>query len=297
MELNITSGEYFNNYIKTKYPGIFIPFNEAMITGPIDSHIFSRNFIQIRSNYHNVTINEYKAKISTLLNIEYIKSFNMINLWFGEDTFCVINVITILAYLEQINYTGQVFYTRIDDFTNEILKEKEELKLNDYNKIFQTTLINKSKINTKDYFINNAIEQYLLLYNHNDQVSQFIKNNINLNEEELLINSLNISKDLGLSDIIISKIISKFKFNNYNLFYKNQLIGTIKLDLGNNYVTYKSIQNDEPILELLKYDYYVLLDNFPFIKNRIDNMNKFNLQEVNYSTDNYTLKKLNEAIF
>ena len=45
MILNITNGEYFNNYIKRINSGLFIPFNEAMIDGETTKFIFSNEFI------------------------------------------------------------------------------------------------------------------------------------------------------------------------------------------------------------------------------------------------------------
>ena len=296
MTLNITSGEYFNNYIKTIKAGIFIPFNEAMITGPADTNIFSEQFIQLRSNYHNVSITEYKNKLGNLLNPEYIRSFTEINLWFGEDTFCVINLLTVLTYLEQINYEGLIYYTTICDSTNEVIKEKEELNIKNCVQIFTNVIINKIQSLSNNQVINHSIEQYLLLHSHDDLVSKYIKNNIHLDDKNLLINSLSISEELGLSDIIINKIINKFKYNYYNLFYNQVLISTMKLDLGTNFITYKTISNNESIFSFLKNDYTGLIDNLPFIKSRIDNMNKFNLEEVSYQTDNYILKKINQAV-
>ena len=38
------------------------------------------------------------------------------------------------------------------------------------------------------------------------------------------------------------------------------------------------------------------VDNVPFIKSRIDNMNKFNETVIDYPTDNYSLKKIIKAI-
>jgi len=296
MRLNITSGDYFNNYIKTKENGIFLPFNESILTGPVDINIFSSKFINIRSNYHEVSNDEYLNKLNNIVNPNYINTFDEINLWFGEDTFCVINLITILAYLEQIKYSGIIYYTRIDDYTNEIIKEKELIKLGIFNKVYETVILNKTFIQTDISFIDTTITNYLDLHNGLDNVSKYIKNNLDLDDNTLLINSLNNSKDLGLSDVIIQKIINRFKYEYYELYYNNVLISNIKLNLGNNIMTYKIINKDDTILNFLNHDFIDNVDNVPFIKSRIDNMNKFNKTVIDYPTDNYSLKKVFKAI-
>lgn len=296
MRLNITSGDYFNNYIKTKENGIFLPFNESILTGPVDINIFSSKFINLRSNYHEVSNDEYLNKLSNIVNPNYINTFDEINLWFGEDTFCVINLITILAYLEQIKYSGIIYYTRLDDYTNKIIKEKELIKLGIFNKVYETVILNKTFIQTNISFIDTTITNYLDLHNGLDNVSKYIINNFDLDDNTLLINSLNNSKDLGLSDVIIQKIINKFKYEYYELYYKNVLISKIKLNLGNNIMTYKIINKDDIILNFLNHDFIDNVDNVPFIKSRIDNMNKFNETVINYPTDNYSLKKIFKAI-
>ena len=57
--INITSGEYLNNYLKSKYDGVFIPFNEEMIQGDVLYPLFDNRFIGKRSKFHNVSIEIY----------------------------------------------------------------------------------------------------------------------------------------------------------------------------------------------------------------------------------------------
>lgn len=53
--------------------------------------------------------------------------------------------------------------------------------------------------------------------------------------------------------------------------------------------------NDE-ILVLLQNDFTCSLNEFPFIKSRIDNMIKFNLDELNYENNNYLIKLIKGAL-
>lgn len=81
-------------------------------------------------------------------------------------------------------------------------------------------------------------------------------------------------------------------YHDYELYYNNQLIGKIRLDLKTNLLTYKKVENNQSIFDFLNTDFSSNIENVPFIKSRIDNMNKFNLQNINYVTDNYLLKKI-----
>lgn len=211
MILNITNGEYFNNYIKRINSGLFIPFNEAMIDGETTKCIFSNEFIKIRSRVHNVSLNEYISKLYNINDSKYLKSFEEIVLWFGYDTFCIMNLITILGYLDSINYNGKVFLNVIDDHTLEIIENKMVIDIVGMNKIYNDVFINKIHTTIDNQYIDKGIESYLEFKNGNDIVSKFIKENINNDDNYLLYEGIKIGKDLGLSDTIIKKMIDKIR--------------------------------------------------------------------------------------
>lgn len=83
----------------------------------------------------------------------------------------------------------------------------------------------------------------------------------------------------------------------YALYYKNLLISNFIIDENDN-IEYKVVKeniNDE-ILVLLQNDFTCSLNEFPFIKSRIDNMIKFNLDELNYENNNYLIKLIKGAL-
>ena len=127
--LNITNGDYFNEYFLSKFGGVAIPFCEAMMDGEASADIYSAQFIALRARALNVTEDEYRAKMYAR---DYLNSgkYQTICLWFGKDTFCQVNLLTLLAYLEQIAYVGEVKLNYIDDET--LLKTANELKKTDY---------------------------------------------------------------------------------------------------------------------------------------------------------------------
>lgn len=101
--------EYKNNgYLIEK--SVYLPFNEAMCWGNVDGKIFSDTFIEQRVKSLKTTISEYKSIVIQPLEALLLNDFNTIVLWFGADMFCQINMLTILAYLDSINFPGDVLF-------------------------------------------------------------------------------------------------------------------------------------------------------------------------------------------
>lgn len=211
-ELNITSGQEFNDYIIDKENGLFMPFNEAMIEGIPVFPPFSEEFIKERITTYGCTENEYTSIMSKLFyNKEEINNYDSIVLWFGHDTFCQINLITILAYLEYIDYKGQVYRRIIDDETKKIISPKSLVYLGEYEVIYKNVLVNKNLIPISDSYIKKACEEYLYLYDENNDIITFIKNNHDKTTRRQLVEALwDMTRKYGLGDVQVIKLINKY---------------------------------------------------------------------------------------
>ena len=55
--------------------------------------------------------------------------YSTIYLWFGKDTFCQMNLLALLVYLEQIKYQGKLILNYIDDVTFEQIESNIDVKL------------------------------------------------------------------------------------------------------------------------------------------------------------------------
>ncbi|HHU59913.1 TPA: hypothetical protein GXZ34_03215 [bacterium] len=106
MKLEILNGQvmydHFNNLKNNN--SIYVPFNEAMCEGPPHIDIFSDAFITDRCKSLGVTYLEYKKITLEPLEPLLDNKFKEVILWFDEDMFCQINMLTILAYLDQNNF-------------------------------------------------------------------------------------------------------------------------------------------------------------------------------------------------
>jgi len=125
--INITSGECLNSTLKEKYKKeTFIPFNEAMIKGSFSSPLFSEEFIKERSSTHNVSIDEYKMKLSEFLDLlNHINDYERIVLWFGDEPFCAFNTKIVIETLFKYKFKGEIILNIIDEMTGNILYFKE----------------------------------------------------------------------------------------------------------------------------------------------------------------------------
>ena len=209
MQLNITNGLYFNEYIKKKIEGVFVPFNEALMDGELLFPLFHQDFMEQRIAVHNVTKEDYLNKMQFFFEPETIKKYSVIRLWFGLDAFCQINMLALLAYLEQIEYKGKIFYQAIDDVSFETLETKAELTLGTFISSYQNVMRGKS-ISSEYDFINRGIDGYLYVKNRDNRFYRYIKENLGkLTETQLIIDVLKDSAEFGLSDMYIQKMIEE----------------------------------------------------------------------------------------
>lgn len=208
--LNITNGDYFNEYFRNKFNARAVPFREAMMQGCATAKIFSKEFILARANSLGVQENEYlKNCADLLLAIKNLKDEGQIDLWFGADTFCQLNLLTLLAYLEQVSFNGKVFLHTIDDETFEIVGDKTQVSLGVYNQIYADVILNKRT--PKDYgaLSKRGVDLYFDYLSTSGFLAKIVKDNANLTKKEIVIKLLLSSKDYGLSDVLAEELIDK----------------------------------------------------------------------------------------
>ena len=205
--LNITNGECFNEYFISEFGGKAVPFCETMMDGEAVTDIYSQQFISLRAESLGITENEYRAKMhvyNTLKNNDY----QTICLWFGKDTFCQMNLLTLLSYLEQIEYPGELKLNYIDDETFEVLEADIDVKLGIYSKIYEDVLISKIVPDDVGLLCARAIDLYFDYHSENGELAKLVRANTHKGKIALVILLLNHSKDYGLSDSQAERLIS-----------------------------------------------------------------------------------------
>ena len=205
--LNITNGDALNRYLISKIGGEAVPFREAMMDGQAVLEVYSDKFIEMRAKEHCVSVEEYKSKMLPNDICEYSK----LNLWFGKDTFCQMNLLTLLAYLEQIEYGGDVALNYIDDETFDVIEGDLQVELLGYANLYNEILIKKSKPCDVGVLDLNAIDLYFDYHSSEGALAKIVRGNSEREDVEIIRILLENSKEYGLSDIQAAKLIKKYK--------------------------------------------------------------------------------------
>lgn len=209
-QLYIFNGSKMLSYFQTKYPDsreIYTSFNEAMCWGNVCENIFSEEFIKTRSLSLNTTVDEYKKTVIDSIYPLLSKDDSEITLWFDSDMFCQINLLTLLAYLDQVKYHKSVKFNLVD-YQHEIQKTFT-LTAEGYKNIYKAVLINKSVPEHLDLPVMKAsIELYLNLQKKDNEISYFIREHADLPTMELLKLLLKNFQHYGLGDIQYLQLIN-----------------------------------------------------------------------------------------
>ena len=207
--LNITNGDCFRDYFLSKFGGEAVPFCEAMMDGDTVSDIYSDEFIELRAKELGVCDEDYKSKMH--VQTAPLEKFSGLRLWFGKDTFCQTNLLTLLAYLEQIGYGGQVVLNYIDDESFEVVEENIPVTLGAYKKLYEDILIAKKHPTDPGVLDAEAIELYFDYHSDNGALARLVREHSAKNDLALICLLLEKSKAYGLSDLQAEKLIKKFK--------------------------------------------------------------------------------------
>ena len=168
--------------------------------GEAVAEIYSQQFIELRAKSLNVTENVYRSKMYVYDALNH-NDDRSICLWFGKDAFCQMNLLTLLAYLEQIEYRGEIKLNYIDDETFALLEADIEVKLGIYNKIYEDVLISRILPNDVGFLCARAIDLFFDYHSDHGELAKLVRANTHKEKKELIALLLEQSKEYGLSDL------------------------------------------------------------------------------------------------
>lgn len=214
--LNILNGQSMYDYFKQHHfdeNGVFVPFNEAMCVGQVTADIFSDQFNKCRCDALHVTFEHYNEVTLKSLQILCENQFSHIVLWFDDDMFCQINLLTLLAYLDQINYERKITFNLI----NRNFKVIDSFKFNvhGYNEIYKNVMINKCiPQNVKLSVMENGIRLYFEYLKEENEITAYISQHADLQNSVLLADLLKVFPKYGLGDTQYMQLIQMYRNNN-----------------------------------------------------------------------------------
>lgn len=211
--LNVLNGQHMYEEFKQNAlmgDSDYVPFNEAMSVNEAAEPIFGEHFINVRSSGHNETVENYMRKVIHPLSPLFDKTYQYIVLWFGEDMFCQMNLLTILAYLEQSGYSGRVY---LNTFREDAFKVNQtEIILGNYSEVYQSVLI-RHEIPSGNVFplMFQAVKIYLDMLHDDNEVMKYISEHQHLPEKELVPRLFNLFPEIGYGDTQYIHLINKMK--------------------------------------------------------------------------------------
>lgn len=188
----------------------YAPFNEAMCVNATTEQVFAEDFIKTRAAGHCESVENYIKKVIDPLDNLFNKSYTYIVLWFGEDMFCQMNVMTILSYLEQSGYAGKVFLNSFRE--DEFKVSQTELQLGNYASVYKEVLVNHKKPSTQLLpVMYQAVDIYLEMLKENNAVVKYISQHKDLPTSALVNRLFELFPTIGYGDSQYIKLINKTK--------------------------------------------------------------------------------------
>lgn len=201
--LNILNGQHMYEQFSSQQlvgKSDYAPFNEAMCVHDTVKTIFSDSFKQVRAAGHEVSLAEYEAiTVAPLKKTLFSKEYQCIVLWFGEDMFCQMNLITVLAYLEQIAFKGTIYYHSVREQTYDVKETK--IILGNYFEIYNAVLLEHRMPDVELMpVMYQGIKLYLELLNNDNEITKYIQTHQHLPQNEIVRNLLHRFPQYGLGD-------------------------------------------------------------------------------------------------
>jgi hypothetical protein len=187
---------------------MMIPFNEAMCFGETSEELFTPEFIEKRAKVHHVTPEQYTEITLNPLKPFLSKGFTHLELWFDEDMFCQINILTILAWLDKNGHSKPIDLHIVGDKFESI--KKYTLMAAGYYGLYKKVMLHKTLPESIHLVpLRKGVELYLTYLHEDSNLIMYIKKYQNLTEKELVYALIENFKEYGLGDVQYLEIIRK----------------------------------------------------------------------------------------
>lgn len=211
--LNVLNGQVMYEQFRTQElmgKSDYVPFNEAMCVHAATGDIFSPSFNQVRAEGHHSSVTGYEKVVIEPLEPLFTHSYRCIVLWFGEDMFCQINLLTILSYLEQSGYDGIVYFNAVQEQTYDV--QQTEITLVGYTSLYREVVLEKkmpaSPLMPVMY---QGVSLYLDLHQADNELTRYIASHPKESKEEVMQSMLKLFQRYGLGDRQYLELIEKVR--------------------------------------------------------------------------------------
>ena len=207
--LHITSGEMTANALRELLPQEeILPFNEAMCEGEVHIEIFTDEFYRLRAAAYGVELEDYLQKSPGSFMQNRLKDYPVLYLYFDYDMFCTVNIITLLAFLEQSGYSGRIKFHLLEADGSVAILDTWPVLLGIYEKCYCRVLLKRQRFITGNELFDKGIELYIEYKKRNNRIIRYIKAH-SMEEQKHLVRDLVLKfADYGLTDIAAARFIT-----------------------------------------------------------------------------------------
>lgn len=205
MTLYIASGECVAEELRKAGKENVFAFNEAMCEGETVSDIESEEFCRLRKKaYGTENYTHFAVRLS-----EKLKTADRLELFFDYDMFCAVNTITLLAYLEQKEYKGEVIFNLAEQNGTANIVKSFPLTLGSFSSVYKAVLVSRRKAKTGIDHIDKGILLYIDYKKPRNEITEFIEKNISLPREELCKEVIMRFSHYGIGDTSAYRLIDE----------------------------------------------------------------------------------------
>lgn len=205
--LCIASGEIAAETLRKQGKAHVFAFNEAMCEGETSTDILSDAFIVQRVKAYGIKRCAYTPFYETLNTL--LEDVGQVDLYFDEDMFCVINTITLLAYLEVIQYKQKIDFHLIAADGSTVILKSFPIELGQFKKVYQKVLVEKKMMHTGINHLDTGILLYLEYKSPNNQMVQYIKKHEDISREVLCTQMMKQFSMYGIGNVFTLQLIDQ----------------------------------------------------------------------------------------
>ncbi|WP_322907767.1 helix-turn-helix transcriptional regulator [Paenibacillus campi] len=202
--LNVLNGQLmYERFQSHQWMGAsnYVPFNEAMCVHEVTDHPFDASFCAVRAAGHGSTLAQYEQIVLKPLHklFTHLHEYTCVVLWFGDDLFCQLNLLTMLAYLEQQHYRGTVYFNIVQEQTYEV--QQTEMQLGSFASLYEQVLLHHQMPQQQLLpVMYQSIRLYIQLQQSDNELHRYIVAHADTDEHELVCNMLTLFTHYGLGD-------------------------------------------------------------------------------------------------
>ena len=209
MRINIVSGDAMAEYGQNLGFKNCTIFGEAMIDGTVkDAVPFSQSFIGERAKVHGIHPDKYRKKCAQQLL--KMRAGDDVHVYFGEDLFCQLNLITLLAFLEKQGIDKVTYHVVFEDEMKETALI-ENLETQGFSEIYKAVLINHTTASVPLEIMEKGISLYLDYLDENGKLATFIRSCETDSVLQLTIKIIKQLPEYGLGEEQCSYVVNKYR--------------------------------------------------------------------------------------